>query len=126
MCAVHGRSADLPLESAFTFDEQQIYQSTYDAQIKRLARKLSDGKVVWDMKLFRRMILQATWLGFEYCGKVMTAKQTTNLLKDSNTIWRLLKLCNAADPIQYPLRKKDDVPSLVKAVIKGAPKLRTL
>ena len=91
----------ITLKSAFTFDEQQVYESLYEASIKRIARKLINDKMIWNMKIFRKMILEVIWLGFEHCAKIMNFKHTVTLLKNSTTIWKLMKLCNAIDSQRY-------------------------
>lgn len=78
------------LETAFKLDEQEKYEPLYYANVRKLARKLLNGNVVWEMKIFRRTVLYSTWLGFAPCDKVMGSRKAESLWGKNPTQYGLL------------------------------------
>lgn len=114
------------LETSFTMEEQKQYDPLRQMLQAQLAKRLESGKIVWNMKTFRRLILLGTWLGLDYCEQSMPSARTGKLLADPHTIWRLLQMCHQRDPEQFPMVDKRDHPALIAAVLRDSPKLRAL
>ncbi|KAL8881663.1 MAG: hypothetical protein Q9198_001176 [Flavoplaca austrocitrina] len=114
------------LETAFELHEQEMYDPLAQQLRSRLAKKLENGKIVWNAKNFRQLVLLGTWLGFAHCQHHMGAQRTKALLADPFTISRLVDMCTAQDPDTWPAVDRNDKPHLIAAVLRGAPKLRAL
>lgn len=107
----------ITLAAAFSLQEQEIYRPLHDSYIRKLARKLSSRRFVWDVGLFHRTVLQAAWLGFQPLLKGY------GLGRDSHTIEGLVN-ARKAGATHYSLSKKNDVP--MAAVVREAFKKRVL
>lgn len=98
------------IETAFTATEQT--ESTPLAQLHRarLAKKLDDGTLVWNLRRFWLFFLLGTWTGFESCENMLLASRTKTALEDPDTIWRLLARCFPEESIIFsfmPIYCKD-------------------
>ncbi|KAL8652160.1 MAG: hypothetical protein Q9210_002847 [Variospora velana] len=112
-------------ETAFTPQEQAMYDPLRIEYQAKLARRLDSGKIVWNMKFFRYLTLLNTWLGFQHCQHLMPAKRTRALLEDENTLEHLVKVCTEKDAQMWPPIDKGDRPMLVSSMLRGSPKLRS-
>ncbi|KAL8882511.1 MAG: hypothetical protein Q9198_000508 [Flavoplaca austrocitrina] len=114
------------LEVSFTKPEQVIYDESFSKNIKKLCRVMSDGRVVWNMRYYRNLVLSTSWLGFNYCSSIMGADQTAQLLEDDDTAYKLLEKCHKERPELWKKKpKKDDPAALLEGLCQGSPKLRT-
>ncbi|KAL8755625.1 MAG: hypothetical protein Q9184_004740 [Pyrenodesmia sp. 2 TL-2023] len=114
------------IETAFTEKEQSIYDPLRLAYQSKLAKRLNSGKIVWNMRYFRQLILLGTWLGFQYCQHLMPAKRTKALLDDPNCVSELVDVCTSKEAKFWPVVDKKDDPLLVASTLRGSPKLRAL
>jgi SNF2 family DNA or RNA helicase len=54
------------IELSFTAEEQQKHDVLYHKNIKNLPRRMRNGKIGWNMAVYRNLVLYSTWLGFEH------------------------------------------------------------
>ncbi|KAI4133547.1 MAG: hypothetical protein LQ341_006154, partial [Variospora aurantia] len=113
------------LEVSFNVYEAKAYDRVYIPTVKRLA-KYQDGQIIWNMGVFRKLVLITTWLGFEHVEQYMPAARTESLLRHRNTIKELLMICYRADAGFWEDPSADDPHLHLRLLCNGGPKIRAL
>jgi hypothetical protein len=113
----------------FTEKEQAEYEKFAATPQRKLAHILENGKLVWNRKYSRMLILLSTWIGYHYIGDFVHAETIGEWKALPNLLYAWVKLlhkkqveqCGGAE---FDMPTQKDVLGQLAVVCKGAPKLR--
>jgi hypothetical protein len=111
----------------FTKDEQADYDKFSATPQRKLAHILENGKLVWNRKYSRQLILLSTWVGYHYISDYIHAETIGDWKALPNLLHAWVKLLHKSqvevygEP-QFDIPSYDDVPAQLAVVCKGAPK----
>lgn len=110
----------------FTEAEQQRYNDLSREPLRKLARYLDDGRIVWNQRSARQLILLSTSLLFHDIAAFTMADTLKKWKESPNLLWDLLRFVHnkQGDTATFSLPRSDDVVQQLALVCQGAPKLR--
>jgi len=113
----------------FSKDEQKTYDLFSEMPLQKLAHILKNGKLVWNRKHARQLILNSTWTSFHYVGDIVHAGTMKEWKALPNLLFRLTKALHLKQKevhgiAQFEMPRQDDIPSQLRIICQGAPKLR--
>lgn len=112
------RSVDL----LYNDEDQKRYDLSTVWARRHLVTLTEDGKIIWNAKHFRTLILQSTWIDFEYIAHHIHADSLTRWKDEDNMLYEWLKLIPEAKRT-FELPKHDDHISQISIVCQHSPKV---
>lgn len=77
--------------------EQEIYDRLSKEPLRKIARFVGEGKVVWNRKYARQLILLSTWLSFSYFGDKVMADSIAMWKSYDDLLYRWIKLVHQGE-----------------------------
>jgi hypothetical protein len=127
ICAKYTRRVSVK----FNESEFMKYTALSEMPLKKLAMPTQDGKIVWNKKWCRHLILLSDWIGFHYVEKFFMAEYISSWKAVPDPLNHLLKKLRTAmlahkEKDIFDLPPADDVPAQLSIICRGSPKLRAL
>ncbi|KAM0123353.1 hypothetical protein ACHAP3_011196 [Botrytis cinerea] len=113
----------------FDPDEANQYGAYGAEATKKLVQILDNGKLIWNRKHSRQLILLSSWLGFHHVGEYFRAEHISKWKEAKDPLFELVKLLHKKiddGENAFVLPSKDDVTTQLSIVCRGSPKLRAL
>jgi hypothetical protein len=114
----------------FTKAEQDMYDRFSEVPIRKLAHFLDNGRLVWNRKHARQLILNSTWLGFHWIGDAVHAGTIKEWKASPAILFLWIQLLHKKHEEMLPggadfaLPERDDIPQQLAVLCQGSPKLR--
>ena len=120
-------SISYSIETNFVTHEKFIHDCLAEPLYPKIGKTLPDGKVVWNFGIVRRLILYATWLGFEHLQSLTLQDSLVEWMTSNSCLWDWLDYCHTVDPAHWdaPPSRTDEA-AILAAFLHGAPKIRAL
>lgn len=112
---------------SFTDDERRVYEDYASVPLKKLIRPMDDnsGRVMWNMKYFRRLLMLSTWFGFHHIGHLVQHDSLGKWRLEANIIHTWLARVKVTEPVS-PLPAKDNVTEILAVMCRASPKIRMI
>ncbi|OBT70727.1 hypothetical protein VF21_10289 [Pseudogymnoascus sp. 05NY08] len=115
----------------FSPDEQRSYNELSAMPLQKLAHFLPDGKVCWNRKHARNLMLLSTALSYQWTGDYVTADQVKGWKAKKGCLWSRLELIRdsqvkATGKCDFDLPEKHEIAKQLALICRGSPKLRQL
>lgn len=96
---------------------------------RKLAHVLENGRLVWNRKYSRQLVLNSTWTGFHYIGDDIMADTVRDWKTSPKLLYCWIKLLHKKQVEVhghelFRLPDYNDIPAQLAVVCQGAPKLR--
>lgn len=104
------------------FDEKEKYDEVAGPSLKRLVKKTKEGKIIWNFRYHRRLILASQWTGFNKIDEQLKAQHCMEVLDKPDLCGTLAKMW-ATEHGETP---QEDVKWQLSILLKGSPKGRAL
>lgn len=110
---------------SFTDEEWKIYTDLSSIPLKKLIKPLDDGtgRVVWNMRYFRDLLMLSTWFGFKYVGPHVKHDTNRKWRRKDNIIHAWITKVHMAEP-SFPLPDRGNVVEQLAVMCRGSPKIR--
>lgn len=112
---------------SFTDDERRVYEDYASVPLKKLIRPMDDnsGRVMWNMKYFRRLLMLSTWFGSHHIGHLVQHDSLGKWRLEANIIHTWLARVKVTEPVS-PLPAKDNVTEILAVMCRASPKIRMI
>jgi len=112
---------------SFTDDERRVYENYASFPLKKLIRPMDDnsGRVMWNMKYFRRLLMLSTWFGFHHIGHLVQHDSLSRWRLEPHIIHTWLARLKVAKPT-YSLPANDNVIGILAIMCRASPKIRMI
>lgn len=112
-----------------TDNEQDTYDALSKEPLRKIARFLPEGKVVWNRKYARQLVLLSTWLGFYYFEEQVMASSVTMWKTYDDLLYQWVKLVHQGEErtlgeASFHLPEQNNAVGILSAVCRGSPKVR--
>ena len=110
--------------------EQEMYDKFSELPIRKLAKFLDNGRLVWNRKHARQLILNSTWLGFHWIGDAVHAGTIKDWKALPSVLFYWIKLLHKKQEetleggAEFAIPDREDVPQKLAILCQGSPKLR--
>lgn len=113
----------------FNRDEQAEYDALSARPLQRLAHFLPDGKVCWNRRYARQLMLLSTATWYHWVNPYMTAETVKDWMQSDNCLWSIVKAIHtfkteATGDAGFILPEKQETTKLLALLFQGSPKLR--
>lgn len=109
--------------------EQEDYNKLSARPLQKLAHFLPDGKVCWNRRYLRQLMLLSTATWFHWVNAYMTADTVKEWMAMQNSLWGIVKMIHtfkleATGDAGFTLPEKHEKTRLLAILCQGSPKLR--
>lgn len=114
----------------FHESEQKTYDKYSELPIRKLAHFLDNGRLVWNKKHARQLILNSTWLGFHWIGDSIHAGTIKDWKALPAIMYYWIKLLHKQQEqmldggAEFTIPDREDIPQQLAILLQGSPKLR--
>ena len=108
----------------FSLEHQEMYKAHAKYPLRKLMTVLPNGKISWNMRHFRSLVLNSTWVYFEYIKDQVYANDLDRWKRSDNILHEWLTAILEITPGLFTLPKEEDHLGQIRIVLDSAPKLR--
>jgi hypothetical protein len=115
------------IDAEYTLDQYDTYKAYAKHPMKKLMTMLPDGKITWNRKHFRTLILNSTWLGFEHLKDEVHASNLKYWKSHPYMLHAWLTRVHVGNPdLVKQVPDQDDFLGQIRVVCQSSPKIQSM
>lgn len=112
-----------------TKGELDVYKKLSKEPLRKIARFIGDGKVVWNRKYARQLMLLSTWLGFTYFDEKVMANSIAKWKACDDMLYQWVKLVHQGEEhtlgkASFDIPEPNNAVGILIAICRGSAKVR--